>query len=181
MEIGKIVFYLLYVMFLAHLPRSTAHLLGPVSRRARLIVARRLFLRCGENVNLEKGARFGSGKSIEIGDNSGIGVNCEVPANIKIGRDVMMGPEVIIIAQNHEFGRVGIPMIQQGSAASAQLVIDDDVWLGTRAIVTPGVRKIGRGSIVAAGAVVTKDVPENTIVGGNPARVLRFRANQDSM
>jgi maltose O-acetyltransferase len=128
----------------------------------------------GQNVNIEHGASFGSGRDLTIGDNSGIGIDCQVPANIQIGSDVMMGPQVLIIGQNHKFDDLSVPMRLQGRAEASPVVIEDDVWVGARSIVLPGIR-IGRGAIIAAGAVVTKDVPPYAICGGNPARVIRLR------
>jgi maltose O-acetyltransferase len=128
----------------------------------------------GRNVNVEHGAYFGSGCLVEIGDNSGIGVDCHVPANIRIGNDVMMGPDVLIIGRNHRFDDVNIPMRLQRFKDAPPVVIEDDVWLGARVIILPGIR-IGRGSIIGAGAVVTKDVPSFAICAGNPARVKKFR------
>jgi maltose O-acetyltransferase len=129
-------------------------------------------------VNVEHGAYFGSGHLVEIGNNSGIGVSCHVPADIRIGNDVMMGPEVLIIGrnQNHRFDYVGIPMRLQGYEDAPPVVIEDDVWIGARVIVLPGIR-IGSGAVIGAGAVVTKDVPPYAVCVGNPARVIRFRNN----
>jgi maltose O-acetyltransferase len=120
------------------------------------------------------GAYFGSGRLIEIGDNSGIGVDCRVPHNIRIGNDVMMGPDVLIFRRNHSFDDVDIPMRLQGYKDTLPVVIEDDVWLGARVIILPGIR-IGKGAIIGAGAVVTKDVPPYAVCAGNPATVKRFR------
>jgi len=86
----------------------------------------------------------------------------------------MMAPEVIILSSNHEFKDRSTPMIIQGQRVEDPVIVCDDVWIGTRAIILPGVT-IGSHSIVAAGAVVTKDVAEYSIVGGNPARVIGCR------
>jgi len=132
----------------------------------------------GKNVNIEHGADFGSGRHIEIGDNSGLGVRCWIGAAV-IGNDVMIGPDVVVLSASHKFDRTDIPMCQQGGEPLRPVYIGDDVWIGTWAIILPG-RKIGKGAIIGAGAVVTKDVPEYAIVGGNPARVIRYR-NQQQM
>ena len=66
-------------------------------------------------------------------------------------------------------------MIDQGGNPDTPLHIACDVWIGTRAIILPGCKRIGAHSIIGAGAVVTKDVPDYAIVGGNPARVLKMR------
>ncbi len=111
---------------------------------------------------------------ISIGNNSGLGIRCRVRGPLTIGNDVMMGPDVVILSGGHVFDRTDIPMRLQGGKKSRPTVIGDDVWIGTRAIIMPGVR-IGSGVIIGAGAVVTKDVPDYAIVGGVPAKVLRYR------
>ncbi len=86
----------------------------------------------------------------------------------------MMGPEVVIFTTDHAFSDVGRPMREQGMRAVRAVTIEDDVWIGQRAMILPGVT-IGRGSVIAAGAVVVKDVPPFCVVGGNPAKILRTR------
>ena len=125
-------------------------------------------------MNIEHGAKFGNGAEIIIGDFSGIGADCQVPNSIKIGRYVMMGPDVLILGRNHEFADIQKPMMFQGDRISPPVVIEDDVWIGARAIIMPGVH-IGKGSIVGAGAVVTKNIDPYQICAGNPARVIRSR------
>jgi len=174
-KIFVILFRVLYYAAARYLPPSYA-ILGLPSKRIRGFICKQIFHATGRNVNVEQGAYFGSGRQIEIGDNSGIGVNCHVPADISIGNDVMMGPQVLIIGgnQNHKFDRLDIPMRLQGYRESKPVVIEDDVWLGARAIILPGIR-IGHGAIIGAGAIVTKDVPPYAICVGNPARVVRYR------
>ena len=147
---------------------------GAISKQLRGLICRRIFKYTGKNVNIERGASFGSGAEIELGDNSGIGVNCQLPPNVKIGPDVMIGPDVLILGQNHKFDRLEIPMRLQGSMQSEPVVIEADVWIGARAIILPGI-KISKGVIIGTGAVVTKDVPPFAICVGNPARVVKFR------
>lgn len=128
--------------------------------------------KCGKGVNIEKGAVFSS--SVELGDNSGIGIRAQINGKTIIGKDVMMGPDVCIYSVNHAFDRVDIPMNIQGFAPEKPVVIEDDVWIGARVIILPGIR-IGTGAVIGAGAVVTKDVPDYAVVGGNPAKVLKMR------
>lgn len=92
----------------------------------------------------------------------------------RIGSHVMMGPEVYIYTQNHNFSRIDIPMDQQGWTEEKPVTIDDDVWIGARVTILPGVI-IGKGSIIGASAVVTKDVPPYSVVAGNPAVVVKKR------
>lgn len=85
----------------------------------------------------------------------------------------MMGPDVAILTHTHRINRTDIPMGQQGSLVK-EVIIGDDVWIGMRSIIMPGVR-VGNGAVIGAGAVVTKDVPDYAIVGGVPAKVLKYR------
>ena len=77
-------------------------------------------------------------------------------------------------SRNHAFDRCDVPMREQGYGPEKTIIIGDDVWIGGHVIILPGVN-IGNGAIVGAGAVVTRDVPEYAVVGGNPAKVIRFR------
>jgi maltose O-acetyltransferase len=86
----------------------------------------------------------------------------------------MMGPEVLILTTNHRTDSIERPMNQQGHQSAAAVTIENDVWIGARAIILAGVR-IGAGSIVGAGAVVPKSIPPGVIAVGNPARVVRQR------
>ena len=86
----------------------------------------------------------------------------------------MMGPHCTIYIRNHAFDRLDIPMCEQGFQSEKPIVIGNDVWIGGHVIILPGVQ-IGNGAIVGAGAVVTKNVPDYAIVGGNPARIIRYR------
>lgn len=85
----------------------------------------------------------------------------------------MMGPDVTILTHTHNIERTDIPMGQQGMRV-AEVVIGNDVWIGMRSIIMPGVC-IGNGVVIGAGAVVTKDVPDFAIVGGVPARIIKYR------
>ncbi len=90
---------------------------------------------------------------------------------VTIGDRVYTSPMTQLIAVNHVFDDPARPFVEQGITAEG-IVVEDDVWIGSAAIITDGVR-VGKGAVVAAGAVVTKDVPPHTVVGGVPARILR--------
>lgn len=169
-------FYYLYILLAKHLPLSYTFW-GKLfhSKQIRYFVCKNIFKECGKNVNIEKGADFGSGFELSIGDNSGIGANCTVPYNIKIGNDVMMGPNCYFLSQNHNFSDLNTPMRLQGYIADTPpTIIEDDVWIGYGVIATPG-RTIKKGSIIAAGCVLSKDFPECSVVGGNPSKLLKSR------
>lgn len=164
--IGRILY-----LFASRLPESFFWInIG--QKRIRGFCGKLILSKCGKGVNIEKGATFPS--CVELGDHSGIGVRALISGKVIIGKDVMMGPDVCIYAQNHAFDRTDIPMNRQGFATEKPVVIGDDVWIGARVIILPGVH-IGTGAVVGAGAVVTKDVPDYAVVGGNPARILRMR------
>jgi acetyltransferase-like isoleucine patch superfamily enzyme len=116
----------------------------------------------------------GSGH-IRFGSRSFCGERCVFGCNlsITIGKNVMISQFVTLRDTDHVFDSTDKPMIDQG-IISAPIVIEDDVWLGHGVVVLKGVT-IGTGSVIAAGAVVTKDVPRYSIVGGVPAKVIRLR------
>ena len=93
---------------------------------------------------------------------------------LDIGNNVMCGPEVITYTNSHKFDSVTIPMCEQGYTTSKKIRIGNDVWIGARVIILPGIT-IGDGSIIGAGSVVTKNVPNYSIVAGNPAKIIRYR------
>lgn len=165
---------MIYYIFAQYLPASTNRYFR-WCRSIRYFCVKRCFDKCGKEVNVEKGARFGTGKGIVIGDHSGIGVNCSIHGPLTIGDNVMMGPEVVVLTNSHRFDKVDIPMNMQGTD-SDPVVIGNDVWIGTRAIILPGVT-IGSGVIIGAGAVVTKDIPDFAVVGGVPAKIIYYRNN----
>jgi maltose O-acetyltransferase len=171
----RFLFLILYYTFLRFLPATDNHYLKVV-RTLRSFAGRFIFDHCGKNVNIEKGANFGTGRGIKIGDNSGIGINANLRGPLEIGKDVMMGPDVIILTANHNFDNPDIPIRMQGYKRE-QVSIGNDVWIGARAIILPG-RKIGNGVIIGAGSLVTKDIPDFAIVAGNPARIIRFRTER---
>jgi len=119
-------------------------------------------------VIVKKNAYFGKGTGISIGDNSQIGERSQIGAYTRIGRDVIMAPDVIIWTMGHAFDRTDIPINQQGATEIQPVTIGDDVWIGQRAIIKPGVT-VGNHAIIGAGSIVTKDVPEWAIVAGNRA------------
>ena len=167
----KIAFGKTLYLFAKWLPISY-QMFGRFSRFMRKICGKLILSECGKNVNIERGAVFSS--HVSLGDNSGIGVHASLTGSVIIGKNVMMGPSCTMYSRNHAFSRLDIPMCEQGYQPEETIVIEDDVWIGGHVIVLPGVR-IGKGAIIGAGAVVTKDVPEYAIVAGNPARIIRFR------
>ena len=171
----RIISLLIYKTCLVWLPSTDNSLpISKVIRKIRGGIASNCFDKHGSNINIEKGANFGKGNGIEIGDNSGIGVNCHVRGPLQIGKDVMMGPDCMVMTSTHNTERTDISMCLQGFLAKRKVTICDDVWIGARVIILPGIT-IGKGAIIGAGAVVTKDVPEYAVVAGVPAKVIKYR------
>lgn len=126
-----------------------------------------------EHLEIEAKVLLGTGRDVRIGKYCQINEECRI-RNVEIGNYVMIAPQVMILHSGHSYERKDIPMYYQPPKYYPMTIIEDDVWIGSRAIIMHGVR-IGKGAIVAAGAVVTKDVPPYTIVGGNPAREIKKR------
>ncbi|WP_298718256.1 DapH/DapD/GlmU-related protein [uncultured Oceanisphaera sp.] len=131
-----------------------------------------IFRSQGCNVNIAKGVHFGRGANVSIGKNSGLGEGTYITTlgEVIIGDDVMIGPQVMILTGGHEYKDPNVLLREQNQSVKS-VFIGDDVWIGARAVILPGV-SIGNRAIVAAGAVVTKDVENNMIVAGNPAKII---------
>lgn len=127
--------------------------------------------KCGKKIRVKRNADISM--FIEIGDFSELGTNCIIQSNTFIGNNVIMGPDVKIYTRNHRFESLEIPIQNQGHTEE-KVVIGNDVWIGANSIILSGVI-IGDHSIIAAGSVVTKDVSECSIVGGIPAKVIKYR------
>lgn len=102
------------------------------------------------------------------------GYGCNLYGAVEMGSYIMVSANCLLSGGGHGT-RIGKgPMIFQKCPARQKIVIEDDIWIGGNSVILPGVR-IKRGAVVGAGSVVTKDVPENGVVGGNPARILKYR------
>ena len=175
----KNIYLILYYGFARFLPKSTFPVLGKVFQTFRRFLCQRIFFECGKKLNVENNVYFGNGKNIKVGDECGFGSNFKcLNRTLDIGNYLMMAEDVLFLGGNHNHDRIDIPMgYQGGNKEKTPLRIDDDIWIGARSIVLPGCKRIGKGVIIGAGAVVTKDVPDYAIVGGNPAKIIRFRNN----
>mgnify|MGYP004654295765 FL=1 len=174
-KVKKFTGIVLYRAAARYLPASYEKLAGSFSKRFRAFCARLILDECGSNVNIEKGADFAL--NIKIGNNSGIGKNSIVGAYTQIGDNVMMGEACFIYARNHKTDRLDVPMCIQGFEEYRPVVISDDVWIGARVTILPGA-KIGKGVIIGAGAVITGEIPDYAVVGGVPARIIKYRNQQ---
>lgn len=132
---------------------------------------------CRKWVNIDKGATFGD--DVIIGDGSGFGTNCSIPSGVTIGNHVMIGIDVLMFTNEHRHDDLTIPMGLQGRTEIEPIIIGNDVWIGSRSLIMKGTH-IGEGAIIAAGSVVTKDVPPYEIWGGNPAHFLKSRLKKEN-
>lgn len=174
------IYRLLYYGFARFLPKSTAPGIGILSKNIRRGICKHMFRndqthQC-QGLNVEKGAYFGNGKNFTIGNEVGLGKNFKsLNRIVTIDDYLMMGEDVLFLGGGHNFDRTDIPMGHQGGKGPTPLHIAGDVWIGARAIILPGCKRIGHGAIIGAGSVVTKDVPDWAVVGGNPAQVIKYR------
>jgi acetyltransferase-like isoleucine patch superfamily enzyme len=144
-------------------------------REIRYLIYKKRLKSCGERVIICSGTKIQNAKKISIGNNVRIGERCRLSANggIDIGNNVSFGPEVIIWSSNHNYySPTTLPFDYKSKLKPVK--IEDNVWIGARVCIAPGVT-IGEGAVIAMGAVVTKDVPPCAVVGGNPATVLKYR------
>jgi acetyltransferase-like isoleucine patch superfamily enzyme len=123
------------------------------------------------------------GGSIRVGDNSffnrDVHINADIGGQIIIGENCLIGPKVVMRTASHRFEKKEVNIREQGHQ-TADIVIEDDCWIGANAVILGGVH-IGKGAIIGAGAVVTKDIPSMAIAVGVPAKVLKYRGVQSKI
>lgn len=165
--------YFLYIAIFRFTPEDYRPygLFFPALRRG---LANLFLKKCGKNLRVKYNCDVSM--NIEIGDNSEFGQRCLIHGDVTIGDDVLMGPDVKIYSRNHITSSLEKPIRVQGKKTKAT-VIGSDVWIGANVIVLSGVI-VHDHTVIAAGSIVTKDVPVYAIVGGNPAKIIKYR-NQD--
>ena len=182
-----------------HVDYGLAHVPGALGVRLRAAYLRGRLARLGVRASFAPGAHVLGAAGITIGDDFGCGrhcvlaadgggvivignrvnlntnvsVNASIHGSIHIGDDVIIGPNAVLRTSDHEAEAVDRPMRDQGHVAGV-ITIESDVWIGANTTIVGGVR-VGQGSVVAAGAVVVRDVEPYTIVGGVPARFIKKR------
>lgn len=148
--------------------------------RIRAYAHKPFFNSMGKKVYIRENVMFESPKKITIGRNVYINYGTTISAysgKIKIGSNVMIGFGASLVTTNHGYKNLKKPMMDQKGDTKGDITIEDDVWIGANATILPKVR-IEKGAIVGAGAVVSKDVKSYSIVGGVPAKHLKFRWNK---
>ncbi len=141
----------------------------------RNFVVKRFLINAGRNIRVKYNADISP--NIVIGNNSELGESCLIYSGVEIGDDVIMGQSVKIFTRNHCYHRLDVPIRLQGEKFKP-VKINDDVWICSNVIILPGV-EIGAHSVVASGSVVTKSFPENSVIAGNPAKLIKSRLEVD--
>lgn len=173
-------FQVLYYGIAKHLPQSATPVIGKISSAFRRWCCSHMFAKCGKKLYVDHGVYFGNGKDIQVGNEVGFAKRFVVHNRLLSVEDyVMIGEDSMFLGSGHGFDRIDIPIGQQESKEKTPLDIASDVWIGARAIILPGCKHIGHGAIIGAGSVVTKDVPDYAIMGGNPAKIIKFRKNNE--
>ncbi len=143
-----------------------------IRRRTRVDVLPFNDFSIGRDSTIEDFATINNGVGpVYIGDRSRIGLGCVVIGPATIGNDVMFAQNIVVSGLNHGYQDITIPPSLQ-AVETNPITIGDDVWIGANAVITAGV-KIGKHAVIAAGSIVTKDVPNFSIAAGNPARILK--------
>lgn len=126
-------------------------------------------------VRVMKGSSFAQNMDVKIGNNVQFGDYCNVASNVYFGNNILMAGKVSFVGKHdHTFDTPGKTIWQGERGDNGITVVENDVWIGTGAIIMSGVT-IGTGSIVAAGSIVTKNIPPCEIWGGNPAKKIKDR------
>jgi acetyltransferase-like isoleucine patch superfamily enzyme len=147
---------------------------GEIGIAVRVRYFRRRCHAFGIGCRLGPGFRVHHPHGLEIGDRvAANGAQINAKGSVRIGSDCLIADGVKIWSINHRFADPALPIAEQGYQ-QAPVTIGDDVWLGSNAVVLPGVT-IGRGAVIAAGSVVTRDVPDGSVAAGVPAKVVGWR------
>lgn len=168
-------FYLLFYYLVAqHLPMQPFPGFK-LFYKLRYLICKNVLKECGRNVVIKNKCYFGDGSRLIVGNYSQLGQNSRFAGSVTIGSSVMMGPDVVIMAVTHDISDTSRTMIHTDNPSiESPVLIGNNVWIGTRVIIMPGVH-IGDNSIVGAGAVVTKSFGPNSVIGGVPAKLIKQR------
>ena len=172
-KICRYICYFLYIAFFRHTPEEYRpySLFFPLLRE---LLVQSFLNDCGKGITVKSNADISM--FIKMGNNSEFGTRCMVQSQVTIGDNVIMGPVVKIYSRNHRYDDTDAPIQLQGKI-QRETVIGNDVWIGANALILPGVT-VGNHVVIGAGAVVTKDIEDYSVVGGNPAIVIKKRIDR---
>lgn len=158
--------------------------------RCKILLAPHRNISIGNNTTFGRGTVFQAPNKMTVGNNVYIGKYCTLQADMEIGNNIDIANNVGMIGKyDHDYSKVGVsikdaPWIGDASydfkGKNQKIIIDDDVWIGFGSIVFTGVH-VHRGAIIAAGSIVTKDVPPYAIVAGNPAKIKGYRFTEEQI
>lgn len=158
--------------------------------RCKLLLTTHKNITIGNNSTFGRSTIFWAPNKMIIGNNVYIGKFCTIQADIEMGNNIEIANNVGLIGRyDHDYTKVGVsikdaPWIGDSNydfkGKNLKIVIEDDVWIGYGSVVFTGVR-VGRGAIIAAGSIVTKDVPSYAIVAGNPAKIKGYRFTEEEI
>ena len=170
MQRFKLVIYYLFIQYLPH-----SRLLS-FSNRLRLWYMSKILriMPYDKNSKFETRIYISDARQIRFGSHVRINENSFFQGAVSVGNFVMIAPNVSIYSRTHMYSDFETPMVLSGNSEIREVIIEDDVWIGINAVVLPGIR-IGKGSIIGANSVVTKDVPPYSIAGGVPAKIIKSR------
>ena len=155
-------------------------------KKYKTYMIRKSFSKCGEKFRIGRNCIINSASMIEIGNNVSVGPNAvlfSIYKKIIFNNNIMLGPGVTMVSGDHSIRRVGVTMIDNHEKLpedDADIIIEDDVWIGANVTILKGVI-VGRGCVVAAGAVLVNSVPPYSIVGGVPAKIIGIRFTIDEI
>ena|SRR5579872_6475577 len=135
----------------------------------------------GERVYIMQRVKIMSPRKVSIGHDVLLNEDVKIggQCGVTIGNYVLIGYNVNLVSENHAYQNYLLPIMQQGYFGGP-IVIEDDVWIGANAVILPNI-KVGKGAIVGANAVVTKNVEPYTIVGGVPAKKIKYRFDTSAL
>lgn len=169
----RLLYYFIYYAIAIHLPYGERwSFIGDMSRKFRRFVCRRLFKKTGNIFGVGKNVDFAfDAHLITMGECSNLGNHACIRGNgeLILGDHIMMGEYALIYTQDHKMTGLGYDGVVIGNVK-----IGNNVWIGGRVTILKGVT-IGDNAVVGAGSIVTRDVPANAVVAGNPARIIRMR------
>lgn len=143
-----------------------------IRRRTRMDIVPWNRFELGTNSTIEDFSAINNGVgSVIIGDRTKIGLSNTIIGPVTIGNDIRLAQNITLSGLNHNYEDINIPIHEQG-VSTAQINIEDNTWIGANVVVVAGVT-IGKHSIVAAGSIVTKDIPPYSVAVGNPARIIK--------
>ena len=143
-----------------------------IRRRTRLDVVPWNKFNLGQNSTIEDFTAINNSVGdVIVGDRTRIGLSNTLIGPVHVGDDVRLAQNVVLSGLNHNYKEIDSPIHKQG-VSTKPIVVEDESWIGANVVIVPGVT-IGKHSIVAAGSVVTKNVPPYSVVAGNPARLLK--------